>query len=129
MIIKLISGLLLGLLFVTGCSKKEELADCTGLRTAIITDDVTGGMAALTSFVQRLPTREYSDNNLGRLVELINSNCSVMAEKLCFSCIQTLPEQSEISIRFLNNGSDVHKIFDLSHPVGGSQMIVLNMHQ
>ena len=106
----------------------EQYHTSTGLRNSILAGDVNNAMIALTGFIRNLPSDEHSEINLDRLVASLNSNCSVVAEKLCFGCIMTLPEQSEIRIQFFDNGTVVKKTFDLSHPPGGNSMIVLNMH-
>jgi hypothetical protein len=128
MILRNISIVLAGFLFLSSCSKDNVSADCNGLRNSIIAGDVNNAMIALTGFIRNLPSDEHSEINLDRLVASLNSNCSVVAEKLCFGCIMTLPAQSEIRIQFFDNGSVVKKTFDLSNPPGGNSMIVLNMH-
>lgn len=125
---RIISGIIMSFLLLSGCHKKDLPADCEGLRTAMEVNDVTGGKTALASFISLLPSAEHTDSNLDQLVRLLNDNCSVIAEKLCFGCIQTLPEQSEIRIHFINNGTLTEKTFDISRPGNGSNMIVLNMH-
>jgi hypothetical protein len=128
MIRRITSMFLAGFLFLSSCSKDTLSADCNGLRNSIISGDVNSAMIALTGFIRNLPSDEHSEINLDRLVASLNSNCSVVAEKLCFGCIMTLPAQSEIRIQFFDNGSVVKKTFDLSNPPGGNTMIVLNMH-
>jgi hypothetical protein len=128
MIRRITSMFLAGFLFLSSCSKDTLSADCNGLRNSIIAGDVNSAMIALTGFIRNLPSDEHSEINLERLVASLNSNCSVVAEKLCFGCIMTLPAQSEIRIQFFDNGSVVKKTFDLSNPPGGNTMIVLNMH-
>lgn len=125
---RIICILFAGFSFLSSCSKDSGSPDCAGLRNAIIAGDVSSAMIALTGFIRQLPSDEHSDINLDRLVASLNNNCTVIADKLCFGCIQTLPEQSEIRIQFINNGSVVKKNFDISYPAGGNKMIVLNMH-
>lgn len=128
MINRILCSILLVVFLISGCRKNEEPVDCTGLRNAMETNDVNGGKTALASFINQLPSAEHTDRNLDELVRLLNDNCSVISEKLCFGCIQTLPEQSEIRIHFINNATVTQKTFDISRPANGSNMIVLNMH-
>jgi hypothetical protein len=125
---RIICVIFMGLLLLSGCRKKDLPADCEGLRYAMEINDVNGGKTALATFISQLSSTEHTDSNLDQLVLLLNDNCSVIAEKLCFGCIQTLPEQSEIRIHFINNGTLTERTFDISRPGNGSNMIVLNMH-
>jgi hypothetical protein len=125
---RIISGLLLGWLLLSGCHKKDLPADCEGLRNSMTANDVTGGLSALSGFIDNLSSEEYTEANLDQLVRSLNNNCNIITEKICFGCIQTLPEQSEIRIHFINNGTVTQKTFDISRPANGSNMIVLNMH-
>ncbi|MBI5372310.1 MAG: hypothetical protein HZA79_09850 [Sphingobacteriales bacterium] len=72
--------------------------------------------------------QEHTAANPDRLMQSIQANYSLSAEVVCFSCILTLPEQSDIRVSFINNGSPVHKVFDLSHPTGSNLMKVISMH-
>jgi hypothetical protein len=74
-----------------------------------------------------MPSKTYSLQNIQILSASVSSQCSFTANMLCFSCIKTLPPQTEISISFMDGGSQVRKVFDISYSPD-NKMKFVNMH-
>jgi hypothetical protein len=56
--------------------------------------------------------------------EILSNKCSLPANVLCFRCIQTLPEQSEMRISFLSGSTRLSKTIDISYPADGLMKVV-----
>jgi len=115
------------LVSITGCRKENFNKKCSELSDAMQADNVSDAGNAITWFINKLPSKTYNEENLNKLVASLPGNCSYSATLICFSCIQTLPEQSEIMITY-NSGSSTHqKIFDISY-TADNKMKFVNMH-
>ena len=90
-------------------------------------DNVEAAKAAITQYVNSLPSQEYTRENLGKLNTALSGQCVTTAELLCFSCIQTLPEQSEIKVSVFYQGALLYKVFDISY-TPDNKIKVVNMH-
>lgn len=117
--------LILSLLTFNSCKKDRLDMNCQLLKQAIIEDNRDKANEAITLFIENLSSKMHTTENLQMLVASISGQCSMTSEVICFKCIQTLPEQSEIKI--LIAGS-LQKIIDISESADG-KMKFLNMHQ
>ncbi len=109
------------------CKKEKNNIYCDKLKAAIKKEDIIAAMNALTAYMNQLPAQSHTADNLKKLTQLVSSRCDADAVVLCFACIDTLPEQSEIKISFGYNSNRFYKIFDISH-TPDNKMKVRNMH-
>lgn len=103
-------------------------ADCEQLKNAMVNHDVDQARAAITAFIAGLYSDLHTEANMIELVRLIERSCSAIdAELLCFACIDTLPEQSEIKLRLTVGGTTIVKVIDLSY-TPANRIRFVNMH-
>jgi hypothetical protein len=114
-------------LFITSGCKKDLDNSCRELREAIQTNDISKAGSAITRFIKRLPSDVNSSENLQHLATTISDNCSLTAQVLCFGCIQTLPEQSEIRITLNSGSTSLSKTIDISY-TSNNRMKFVYMH-
>lgn len=62
-------------------------------------------------------------NSLDQLVAKINTSCNTEAEILCYYCIKTLPEQSEIKVTV----NATSRVLDISYSTD-KKLLFVNMH-
>jgi len=72
-------------------------------------------------------SQNYSEENINNLVNLIEENCDGSATLLCFDCVQTLPSQTEIQIKYLGTTGPVIKIIDVTYK-SNNEMKFGNLH-
>jgi hypothetical protein len=126
---KLLTILLISILVCTGC-KKEDLTtrDCKNIKTALVNNDIDQMRKEINSLCEeiastpavgsmRTPT-QFQDE----LVKALNK--CLLAENLCYFCIQTLPEQSEIRI----SADGVSRILDISYNNSNQKLEFRSMH-
>jgi hypothetical protein len=105
--------LLAGLPFLTACSKDgDRPPDCQQLKDGVISLNKEEVKLEITAFINSLPAKTHTQLNLQRLVDAINSRCGNTASVLCYACIDTLPEQSEIRLSYSSGGGIVHQIIE-----------------
>lgn len=120
----LLSVLGLCLLFVS-CNKKDKDAaansfNCEQFKMGISNNDqVAVGTELNKLCVNLFPlasnTSEYGQRqNMNILVQRLSEKCDITAVLICYACIETLPEQSEIKISFNQNGTIHTRILDIS---------------
>ena len=108
---------------LAGCRKETLNNDgCNGIRQGIITNDIT----LLNNSLADLLTT-FSNENLDKLAQNIFIRCNINAIVICYSCIYTLPAQSEIRVTFSEGGNPVQKVLDISS-APGTAMKILNVH-
>lgn len=102
---------------------------------AVVLDEDTYIREYLDEILEDLDTPEPSaidpfghERNLIEFVVQLNDNNDCMtASILCYACIETFPNQSEILINVIDGGVSVSKIIDISTPAG-SDMYFAAMH-
>ena len=122
----LITALFLSLILLS-CKKDSPSPKCESLTVAMKSDNVEAAKAAITQYVNSLPSQEYTRENLEKLNAALSGACVTTAELLCFSCIKTLPEQSEIKVSIFYQGALLYKVFDISY-TPDNKIKVVNMH-
>ena len=122
---KLIIILLVAFLF-TGCKKSTENSTCTSLKEGITANNVQQVGDVITNYINSLPSADYTDANINRLVQKIAGDCNFTSGAYCFECIKTLPSQTEIWIEVSNGGP--RKIIDISYNTTTNKMKFVNMH-
>jgi len=103
--LKLIGVILLLLVGFVGCDKEEgQATDSEELCLYLNSGNIDRMIPIINEFLAGLPnSNSFSEDeqNLQALTEWLKSNsCVVDATVLCVSCIETLPEQSEVSFSF-----------------------------
>ena len=96
---------LAGLTMFLGCDKKEEqVTDSDKLCLYLNSGNIDKTIPIINEFLAGLPnSNSFSEDeqNLQALAKwLKSSSCVIDATVLCVSCIETLPEQSEVSFSF-----------------------------
>ena len=122
---KLVLVLILGLGFIS--CKKDIAGKCDDLVEAMMNNNQEKSATIMNSWINELPSDEYTEDNINRLISLINDNCTINATLFCFDCVMTLPSQTEIGLEFLEpareglelcgvqGGDDFFDLFELGH--------------
>ena len=113
------------------CRKDKELrsGSCQQLYAAAMNMDIQQAREAITNYIAGLPSQAYTEANLVKLVQAINSGlCTGTASLFCFDCIQTLPAQSEIFLSLGPGGIHGQAVIDISSD-GANNMVFRNLHQ
>lgn len=111
-------------ILIVSCKKDAISNTCEKLKNAIVSNSAEDIKSAVTQFVNQLPSKNHSRENLENLATALSNKCALTANLLCFGCIQTLPEQSEIRISFLSGGTQLSKTIDISYSPDGLIKIV-----
>lgn len=90
-------------------------------------DNVQEVIKLISKKVEQLSSQNYTQENLTNLAASLSNECDISVQVLCFSCIQTLPEQSEIRLSFNDSGSPVAKTIDISY-TPDNKIKIVNMH-
>jgi hypothetical protein len=106
------------------CKKDTTDNDCEKLKNAIVSNNAEDIKSAVTQFINQLASKNNSKENLENLAATLSNKCSLTANLLCFGCIQTLPEQSEIRISILSGSTQLSKTIDISYSPDGLMKIV-----
>lgn len=118
--------LLLLICLGTGCKKHADpppiMENCLGPAFPADDNEVKN---SISSFINNLPSQQYTAENLNKLAQSISDRCSVVAKVDCFNCIKTLPGMTEVVISFPN--STLQKIVDISY-TASNEMKVVNVH-
>ena|SRR5258706_3453309 len=122
-------ALVLSATFLTGCKKDSTRQLCQELQHGMTTNNFNEVNTAITLFIVKLPSNNYSRENLNALAAYLSGQCSISAQVLCFDCIQTLPPQSEIRLSFTSPGTQTSRTIDISHAPGDTKIKMLNMHE
>ena len=111
-----------------GCSKDSLDSECQRLKDRMTVNDTESVKAIITTYINMLPSKNYDQQNLEVLSASISNNCGISAVVLCFDCIDTLPEQSEIKVSFIFFGNTIQRIIDISYSAN-NEMKIVNMHE
>ncbi len=109
------------------CEKNFSDRQCQQLKDEMIADNKQEVIKLLTEKVSQLPSTTYTEENLNKLAASIANDCGISAEVLCFSCIYTLPEQSEIRLSFTQAGTTIAKTIDVSY-TPNNEIKIVSMH-
>ena len=120
---------LLVIVFVSiACKKDFSDRQCEELKMSMSADNIAEVKNLVTDLISKLPSDDYNQQNVNTLVSSLPGECGMTAQVLCFSCIQTLPEQTEIQVTFTYSGTSYTKIFDISYNMADNKMKMVNMH-
>jgi hypothetical protein len=118
----LITALTILTLAPVSCEKDQSTDECRILKDALLvldSDAVGAEISKLADNLQPLPVNESDPvhlKNLETLIDGINSCNGLQAELLCYSCIYTLPPESEIVVMVDSAGTDVRRVLDIRTP-------------
>ena len=102
-------------LIMLSCKKENPSPECESLTTAIQSNNVDAAKTAITHYINSLASQQYTRQNLENFTAVLFGSCVSAAEIVCFSCIDTLPEQSEIKVSIIYQGARLNKIFDITY--------------
>jgi hypothetical protein len=110
---------LAGLTMFSSCDKKEEqVTNSEKLCLYLNSGNIDKTIPIINEFLAGLPnSNSFSEDeqNLQDLAKWLKSNsCVIDATVLCVSCIETLPEQSEVSFSFQEGEITKEVILDIS---------------
>lgn len=128
---------LLVLATYTGCSKSKEEAsqpiNCVELKQAMINDDVASVKELINEIAAAIKApiglNEFDSYKflIDELARRIKTNCTIAIELVCYACIDTLPAQTEVRLKFLTSVTSIEKTLDLIVTDDGKVRCV-NMH-
>ena len=97
--------------------------DSKNLQNGIInynSEIVCTEIAKLLLDLKAKPSKEDKfgqEDNLNSLIYRINTNCDkVTAEQICYACIETNPQQSELRLSTDSSGVEVSRVLDILTP-------------
>jgi len=103
-----------------------QKANCDKLQQAILAGNPDEVETEINRICESLTTSTDSEASLDNLSKAISTQCKVNAVTLCYNCIETLPEQSEIKISIVTPGSRKDKIIDIIR--SGDRFVFAGMH-
>ena len=121
---KLLTLVIFASFYLTGCKKDSPCNDCEELKTSLTTDNKDNIKSIITSFINNLPSQEYTEQNINSLSSSLSNKCSISTKVFCFDCILTLPSETEIQLTFTNSQSTVSKVIDISYTVDNKMKFV-----
>lgn len=117
-------------LVFAACKKIKQEKACDQLVAAMQAADVTKAGEAIANYINTLPSKEYTEANLNKLMNAITtSKCGITASQLCFDCIKTLPSMSEFRISIQTGSTTLSKTIDISYLISDNRMRFVNMHE
>jgi hypothetical protein len=115
---------------IYGCDKDANYSeDCENFKSALVQEDVAKVKELVHQFIIQSAALTHTRENLEKLASFISRNCDITATVFCYACIDTLPGQSEIILRFRSGVSQVVRVLDLWNRHDDNKMIVRNVHQ
>jgi hypothetical protein len=100
---------------LSGCKKDISTQECQKLKDGMVLNNTEEVKTVITQFINHLPSKTHTQQNVENLAASISANCAISAQVLCFGCIKTLPEQSEIRLSFMSSGTSIQKTIDISY--------------
>lgn len=100
------------------CKKDSDKINCDVLKQAIAESQTEALKTEIDKMISSLnlsTSADYADQeqNMNKFVNKLKECEGTEASVICIWCIDTLPEQSEISLKFIWNGNEVIKVIDL----------------
>jgi len=90
-------------------------SDCMELQSGVTNSNVVQVTTVITKFIRSLPSQDYTEENINKLVTVIEEQCDASVSLLCYDCIKTLPSQTEIRIGYAGTTSTVNKTIDITY--------------
>ena len=121
--------LLICIIAFAGCKKDQQQHLCEELTEAMVINDLATVKTIITDHINQLPSQEHTAENVHKLAASLSGQCA-SGDVLCYGCIKTLPEMSEIRLTFQSSGTTMHRIIDLSNTtVTNTKMMFVSMHE
>jgi hypothetical protein len=112
---RLILGIAL-LFAVLSCRREHIVAsDCMELQSGITNSNEEQVKSVITKFIRSLPSQDYTEENINKLVTAIEEQCDASVSLLCYDCIKTLPSQTEIRVGYAGTTSPINKTIDITY--------------
>jgi hypothetical protein len=124
---RLILGIALCLPFYHAEGNRSWQSDCTALQSGITNSNVDQVKAVISKFIRSLPSQDYTEENINKLVTVIEEQCDASVSLLCYDCIKTLPSQTEIRIEYAGTTSPANKTIDITY-TSNNKMKFSDMH-
>jgi len=128
---------LLILTIYAGCSKSKgdanQSINCAELKQTMINDDVASVKELINEIAATINApiglNEFDTYKflIDELVKRIKTNCAITVEVFCYGCIDTLPPQTEIRLKFITGLTSIEKTLDLI-VTDDNKVRCLNMH-
>lgn len=123
------------IMIAAGSCKKDNAAvvrDCEALTTALAEDDKEMAREKIDAVINALHLRSSAtfaqqQEDMELFIAALNQCSNVDAQLLCLWCVETLPPQTEITVKFNYNGSSITRIIDLIQTDNGFKFA--NVHE
>ena len=112
---KLLSLVVIISFYLLGCKKDSPADDCQELKNSLLIGNIDNVRSIITDHINTLNSQEYNEENINSLASALSNQCSISAKISCFDCIMTLPSETEIQLKFMNNQSTISKTIDISY--------------
>ncbi len=120
---------ILSTLSFTSCDKQVSDQLCSALKDSFASNNQELVKLQMQQLITGIPpVTGNSFTHLDAAVQKLNS-CGMNASVVCYGCIQTLPEQSEVNIHFSYRGNTIHYILDFSTAASTGKLVFLNYHE
>jgi hypothetical protein len=110
-----------------GCKKEAANNNCENLKNAVVIGAKDDIKSIITFFIEKLPSKDYTEQNINALASSLSNECSISTTVFCFDCIFTLPGMSEIQITVTSNQPNISKVVDISY-TPDNKMKCVNVH-
>ncbi len=119
----------LNTLTFTSCDKQVSDQLCSALKDGFASNNLELVKLQMQQLITDIPpVTGNSFTHLDAAVQKLNS-CGMNAKVLCYGCIYTLPEQSEVSINFRYRGNTINYALDFSTSTTTGKLVFLNFHE
>lgn len=125
----LLGVICLSIALTISCNKPSHTPpppQCESLKQGMQNNDFNSVRTEISRFIDRLPSQQYTAENIDKLVAALSGQCTATSQVLCFDCIKTFPSQTEMIISFPS--ASVQKIIDITYTPSDNKMKVSNMH-
>jgi hypothetical protein len=98
-----------------GCKKDSAPYNCQALKNAVITGSKDDIKSLINSYINRLPSQAYTEQNINTLNSSLSGECSIATTLICFDCVSTLPSITEIQVTVVSSPTNISKVIDISY--------------
>lgn len=113
----------------TSCDKQASEQLCTALKDGFANNNLEVVQQQMQQLIADIPpVTGNSFTHLDAAVQKLNK-CGINASVVCYGCIQTLLEQSEVSINFRYRGNTINYVLDFSTAAATGKLVFLNYHE
>jgi hypothetical protein len=113
---------------VLGCKKDTPVNNCENLKNAVVKDAKDEIKSLVTAYINQLPSKAYSEQNINALASSFSGGCSISTLVDCYDCISTLPSMTEIRITVTLVQPNITKVADISYTSSDNKMKCAGVH-